>query len=457
MPALTERKIAIVRALVETAPDAIVGNLQKALAETTDESALGGVRRLVETEIRDRTLRNTILRPVAPMFVGGGNDPRALTFPSRALALLWRGLKAMEGPAIAQACALAEEQVPAQVLMASYDNLVAIAAANLRARQPADFRLVAEICDHAQPNGAETLVNCLEISAVVRRSAARLTGWLNHPGDETSASARLAYKDAVAISDDAGPRFFEMLAAQLPHRWMVLRVISAVMDKPTERYLADSELADFGEEVLQDIDDSLAAIGGLDPDTGPDASRAAAERVELIVQQIVEIEASIDLQREHGWGKRVHKQRTSLAAVVEGRLREAEKFTIDALPMHAPRQHRGSRSVPRLGVAPDERLIGRARTLLSFSHQLHATANYGGFSAVRAKLVEKLSEFLLHYVEDVLDLLRDPEAEDLAFAGAFLETAAEFSQLLSGAKAGELVRRRARAALQAAAHSSHSA
>ena len=40
MAALSERKIAIVRTLVESAPDKVVGSLRQALAETSDESAL---------------------------------------------------------------------------------------------------------------------------------------------------------------------------------------------------------------------------------------------------------------------------------------------------------------------------------------------------------------------------------------------------------------------------------
>ena len=38
--------------LVESAPDRVVGGLQEALAQTSDDSALAGVRRLVETEAR---------------------------------------------------------------------------------------------------------------------------------------------------------------------------------------------------------------------------------------------------------------------------------------------------------------------------------------------------------------------------------------------------------------------
>ena len=41
MAALPERKIAIVRALVEAAPDKVVGSLRHALARTTAESAPG--------------------------------------------------------------------------------------------------------------------------------------------------------------------------------------------------------------------------------------------------------------------------------------------------------------------------------------------------------------------------------------------------------------------------------
>ena len=60
-----------------------------------------------------------------------------------------------------------------------------------------------------------------------------------------------------------------MLAAQLPQWWMVLRIISAVMEKPNERYLAESELGAFAERVMSDIDDALRQVSQLDVDGGP--------------------------------------------------------------------------------------------------------------------------------------------------------------------------------------------
>lgn len=449
MAALDERKLAIVRNLVETAPDRVVGNLRVALAETAEDSALGGVRRLVETEVLDRTLRNTVLRPVAPMFVGGGDDPRALTFPARALTLIWRGLRATEPARIAEAQALLAEQPAAHAMTDLCDQLVAIAAGKLRARSAPEFATAAEICDAGRPDGAEVLASCLDLGPVVRSAALRLPEWIAHRGSETTAAARLAYKDAVEVAEDAGPRFFDMLAAQMSHPWMVLRVICAVMDKPTERYLADSEMARFGETVLEDIDASLAFIAGLKTDSPVSDGRSAAQRAELVVQQILEVETNIDLNRETGWGKRVHQQRASLAGVVEGRLKEAEKAVTEALPMHAPRHLRGRRQVPHLSLPPDQRLVEKATMLLSFSDALRATANHGGFAATRAKLVERLSEFLAHYVDEVVDLIRCEEAEDLENATAFLNVAADLSQLVTGEKAAELVRRRAHAALHA--------
>lgn len=450
MPALSERKIEIVRTLVEQAPDRVVGSLRQALAATGEDSALAGVKRLVEIEAADRTLRNTVLQPIAPMCRAAGDDPHSLTFPARSLALIWKALKDTEAEAVEKL--RNDEHVEAHKLQDAQDQLVAAAAAGLRAGEHPDYAAASELADRGRDDGGDLLAACLEIGAVVRRATTRLPEWIAHPGGETSAGARLAYRDAVAIADDAGPRFFQMLAAQLAQPWMVMRIISAVMDKPTERYLRDSELASFGETLLGDIDGSIAAIGAMKADEGPAAGRAAARLAELVVHQIMEMEGSVELPRDQGWGQRVVKQRASLAGVVEGRLKEAERAVIETLPMFAPRNQRVRHQVPRLSAPPDERWVTRATTLLAFSEELRTTANYGGFSTARNKLVEKLGDYVDHYVESVVDLLHTDEVEDRAIAGAFLEHAADFSLLLRGDKACELVRRRAHAALHGDGH-----
>lgn len=451
MSALPERKIAIVRTLVESAPDKVVGSLRQALSDASANSALYDVKQVVDTEVAERTLRNTILQPIAPMCVGAGDHPYRLTFPSRVLPLVWRGLRAIESEAIDRARDAVENLEPPHVVQDAYDKLTAAAAAGVRAREAEPFRAAADICDAAQDDGADVLATCLDLAPVVRRATERMPEWLAHPGSETTAAARLSYRDAVEIDGDAGAQFFEMLAAQLAQPWMIMRVISAVMEKPTERYLADSEMAGFGEHLLEDIEAEIHGIAKLDVEGGASAGRQAAKLVDLVVQQIMEIENSVNLDRSHGWGQRVVKQRASLAAVVEGQFRQAEKAAIEALPMHAPRNQRVRRQVPRLSAPPEDHLVGRATTLLSFADELRTTANYGGFSTARNKLVEKLGEYLDHYVEEVLDFVRTGDVENRDVAEAFLERAAAFDHLVRGAKAAELIRRRANAALHSEA------
>jgi hypothetical protein len=446
MDALSERKIEIVRHLVESAPDRVVGGLRQALSQTAIESPLGRVKLLVETEVADRTLRNLTLQPIAPMCVAGG-DNSDVTFPPRTLALIWRALKDTQLEAIDE-LRLDDYSEPYKRADAQ-DQVVAAALEGLREGSHPDFVAAGEAAEAARPGGRDQLIACLQIAPVVRRATQRLGEWIAHPGADTTAGARLAYKDAVVIADDAGPLFFHMLAAQMAQPWMVMRVISSVMDKPTERYLKDSELASFAEKLMGEIDRSIAAIAGMKAEDGPQAGRDGATRAELAVHQILEMEGSVELPRDQGWGQRVVKQRAGLAGVIEGRLKEAERAVIESLPMFAPRNQRVRHQVPLLTNPPEERLVVRAVALLTFSHELRSTANYGGFSTARNKLVEKLGEYIDHYVESVVDLLRTDEVEDRAIAAAFLEKAAHFNLLIRGEKAADLTRRRSHAALQA--------
>jgi len=453
MVALSDRKIEIVRTLVEAAPDKIVGGLQRALAETGGDTVLASVRQLVEAEAADRVLRNAVFQPVAPLFVGDGSDKHSLVFPARALACIWRGLKVLAPEPVAAAAkvsagvavALAGDQRPPDPTK-DFDILVTAAAAALRSGELRDFRNAAELCDRARPGGAAALAACLDIAPVVRKTLPRLADWVAHPNEETGAAARIAYKDAVAIAEDAGPRFFEMIAGQLTPPWMVLRIISAIMDKPTERYLGESELGGFPERVMGEIDESLKAISNLDLDGGPPAGRAAARLVELITEQTFELEGCIELTREHGWGRRIVGQKQTLAKTVEVRLHDSEKLVAAALPSHSPGFSRPRRTGPNIDQPPDVRAVGRAMTALTLAHEVRRCANYGGFSAMHTKMTEKLGGVVDRYVQDVLDDLRNGDVHDLATARAYLMIAADVIALIRDDKAAELVRRRAIAA-----------
>ncbi len=447
MAGLPDAKIDIVRTLVREAPDKVVDGLRNALALADGDTALAGVRRVVDAEVDDRNLRNKVLEPIAPLFVSVGATPDALVFPARALSLLWRGLKSEASGDVAKAANFLLDYRPGESSTEPFDALVVKLAEGLQMGEQADHLAALEMIEQARPGGAEILLSCLSMAPVVRRATLRLPEWIRRTTQEGAATARLAYRDACRFGGDAGPRFFEMLGAQLAEPWTVLRVVSAVMDRPAEDYLAGSELSIFATRLMSQIDANLKVVAGFDLNGGVASGMAAAAVVETLTLQITELENAIDLRRDGGWGERVYKQKQSLAGVVEGRLRELARLQNTALPSHKVRVARTLVSEPLLMNEPDAKQVARCRSLLAFAEGVRASANYGGFSSTRSKVLAKAGETLDQYVEDVLALLRDHEVADREVAGRYLEIAAEFAGPIHEPRAGEIVRRRAASAL----------
>lgn len=445
MPGLSEQKIEIVRTLVETAPDKVVGGLQKALAEAAGDPGLDAVRRLVETEAKDRRLRNAILQPVAPLCVGDGKSDK-LTFPARALALIWRGLKTEASVEVEDAATALAELKPDDPAPECFDGLATFAAAGLRQRDLREFAAAAALCDEARAGGAGLMAACLDLAPLVRAATPRLAEWISRTTEENTAAARLAYKDAVEVADDSGARFFEMLSGQLAHPWMILRIISAVMDGPDEAYFAGSELADFPVRLMDEIDRDMTTVSRFNGEGGAAAALACAKQVEEITLKIAELEECIHLARSGVWGGRLAKQKGALASVVESRLKETEKVALAALPTQTARILKLRKQVPNMAGPPDERTVARAMTLITFADEIRSSASYGGFASTRTKVMEAIGEFIDPYVEEVLDRIKTGDAPDVDIACQYLAVCADFARLARDEKAAEIIRRRMAAA-----------
>lgn len=449
MPGLPDAKIDIVRTLVSGAPDKVVSGLRSALAAAGGDTALAGVRRVVEAEVAERNLRNRVLEPVAPLFAGAGNEAGRLTFAAAALPLLWRGLRAVTPAQVSGAALLMVDYQPGITNTQLFDDLVERLADEIDAREQRDIVAALDIIERARPGGARLLRSCLAIAPVVRGATLRLPDWISRTTQENAAAARVAYRDACRWGEDVGPRFFEMLAAQLAEPWTILRIVSQVMDHPSESYLSGSEVAMFPLRLMEAVDANLRAVADFDLNGGASAGLAAAAVVETLTLQVAELEDAIDLTREGGWGRRIHKQKQMLASVVEGRLRELAKVQNAALPSHKVRISGLSVVEPNLEAAPDERQVERLRSLLNFAEGVRPSAAYGGFSSTRAKVMETAAATLDQYVESVLSLVRDQEVADREIAARYLRIAAEFAGLVHEPRAAETVRRRAAAAFGA--------
>ena len=444
MAQMSEARFEMVRGLIEQAPDAAIRNLLLALsADGGHDAGLTRVQQLVEAEASDRRARNMTFAPIAPLCAPPGPFS-GLNFPPRTLSLIWKALRIAAPDEVIAAKALAAEWRGGESTPEVFDSLCAMTAAALRTGE-SPFTAAAEAADAGA--GREQLAACLDIARVTRRALDQMPEWLGRMTSEKAAKLRLAYRDVVAVSDDAGPRFFEMLAAQLTEPWLILRVISGVMDRPNETYFAGSELANFGLRVLDNIDRRLAEITAFKAEAGRPAAHKAAEAVHLVSTEISEFEQAINTTPEGVWGRRLARQKKTMAATIEAHLRATDDAVGKALPLQTKRMGpRAARGIPNLTHDPDPMMIEKAATLLTFMSEVRSSAAHGGFASARAKTLEVLEPRLDAYVEDILDEIRGPDTSHVERARAFLEIAAEFCGLARDDKAAQIVRRRAAAA-----------
>jgi hypothetical protein len=445
MPGLTESQTLGLKALFGMVTDGLVRNLQIALAE---ESTLGGpiatVHELVCNEAADRRLRRLVLAPVGALC--RPSEWQAVSFPEATPLLLWRALKETS-PALVEEAAQAsykplEPDAPTDPV---YDQLCLSAAQGLRCEARA-FEAANTLLNTAARDGAATFANYLDLSPITRAALLRLPEWLTRMSDDRAAAARLAYKDAVELTDDAGPQFFEMLFAQLPEPWQILRIMSAIMDHPTDRYVSVSELARFADYVIDDIDRRLAAFRAFDPNKGMEAGAAAGHALQIAAVEIAEFETSIELSRDGPWGARISEQKKLLAQSAEAALDQIGKALNAALPQRMVRLGKGLRGLPKLDADPDPAALCRAEGLMAFFDHSRGSAAQSGYGAARAKAAEMIEERLDQYVEDLLEMLRAEDAGPAPRIHSFLEVTAGFMAQAHGEKAAQIVRRRAAAA-----------
>jgi len=444
MSPLSDAKLKIVRTLVEQAPDKAVATLLMALSSDGGlDPGLVAVRGLVEVEARERRTRAAVLSPITALCARGRES--RLAFPPKTLGRLWAALKLEAADRCEAAHGLVAEWDAETSRPDLLDDLCALAGRGLRDGRNAEFVAAAALADEGA--GAEALARCLDLAAITRRSIARLPQWLGRVTDEKAALLRLAFKDVAKIAPDSEPLFFESLAANLSEPWRILHIIAMAMARPSDTYLASTELAGFGEDLLSDIDRRLDLLKRFTRDAGAAGARATAEGLHVAVQEIVEFEQSLNLAPDGVWGKRLITQRRGLAAAIEAHLRAVDDAMGHALPLQTVRLGpRTLKGIPRLTTDPDPKMTERAITLLTLLQETRASAAAGGFASARSKALEIAEARLDEYVDDALHDLRSETPREPERARAFLEVAAELSAVLRDDKAAQLVRRRAAAA-----------
>jgi hypothetical protein len=438
-------RLGIVRALLETAPDNVVRDLDAALKADTS-APLAPVRAMVRTELSDRNVRDVVLSPVAPLCSPRADGFKQALFPAGALSRAWRGLRELEPRAITVMVSNLTLTADDDNFPEEGDELCRAATIAIREGHEAMQPLIRYLEDF-QPGASELFASYLELAPLARTGIRRLPTWLRNMTGEQAAAVRLLFKDADDIAADASPRLLEILLAQIPEPWRILRIISAMTNRGGDRYLSSSELAEFCERVLADIDRRVNLLRLFDLDGGVEAGHAASAALAAALNEILEFEECLDLNKEGPWGARILKVKGALSNLTEGYLKKSPKIVGEALPLQPVRiGGMNLRMEPRLEPGPDARLVRRAMASLSFFERCRATASQGGYGTIRAKAGEEITHRLDSYVEDILAMIHSGELDNLDHARAFIEVVADMVALAQDEKSAQIVRRRAAAA-----------
>jgi len=442
---LSESQATVLRTIFSSAPDTAITNLECALAgEVERGGAMASVHALISAEANGRRLRGLVFHPMAPLC--RGNDGAGPRFPPQTLSRLWNALRATcpEGVRAAEAIGPIEVEEDRIYAAEVCDSLCRFAAHGVRTGE-GPFESAKALLDGAAPGGSETFAKFLDLAHLARAALAKMPNWMGRLTEERAVEIRLAYNDAVDVAEDAGPRLLDMLGAHMAEPWRVLHLICAVMDRPTDRFAASSEIARFGEAIMDDIDRRLNLFRSFEPDGGKAVGLAAADNIRIASLEISEFETSMDLSRDGVWGMRIGKQKLTLAQLAETRLAKIDKALDAALPVQLVKFGKGLRGFPNLNDDPQPLQMRRAECLLTFFEQSRAAANQAGYGSARTKAGERLDARLEQYVEDLLEMLRADEVKNIERVRAYLDAAATLIGVARGDKAAQIVRRRAAA------------
>jgi len=448
MGELNQARLLAIRALLQRSPDFAVQGLASLLAsDKSNDPSLELVRRLVTAEAADRRFRSLAFEPLAVLCKPPTALPH-LSFPSATPALLWRAVKAYQ-PGL-DARLEAETHAGRRKTLTLMDEICATTAEALATRATPDFAALAEQLD-ASPNGCARVVTLLKMTPDLREALAKAPTWLGVGGPDHAAAARIAFRTVSEKGSETGFLFMEVLFAAIEQPAFILKLVSMIMDRPSDRFLAASELRSVGERLLDAIDVHIGHIQAFDPRRGLEGGVAAAAAADAATLIICELETNLTMPREGVWGARIVRQRRALALAMETRLQEIEAAMAAALPVKMLQVNgKKLRGPPNLTKLPDPLATDRLLALAALLSGCRTAAQVNGFGALRTKLMETEDQALDTYVQDVLDLLHRGQAP-VEIGRAYLDVAAEAFGLIRDPKAAHLVRRRAVAATSGSA------
>lgn len=438
MSVIAEKRLHLLKGLVKTLPQSSLRSLELALGVTKDQ-ALTEVRELVSLELEFRYAKEAVFAPYLPLFEERADGLNAVEFPHWLLDNIWRALEVREPELYHESRyavrGLRAEDPPPVVFF----RLVTAAAALCR-ETPLD--ILPKTPAKGDAEEVAEFSHYLDLHRLSRTALSKLPEFLGRIDADKATALRLLFKDACAISDEGGTRFMEILFANLEEGAQIIKFIATVSDRPNDRFLAESELADFGERILEKIEEGLADLKAFMTGKGGDMGDAG-DRVALSLNQLQSFSHYIELTRDGPWSKRVAEAHKQIASLVEARLKGAERIFSDVLVMKSERVYgRVKREVPKMDKPPAPEALERARTCALFLRSVRNTANAGGYATLHTKTVQALEAEMDSYFETLLDIANGEDPFDTDQVMNFFDMVTDLMETLLGEDKAAVARRR---------------
>lgn len=251
---------------------------------------------------------------------------------------------------------------------------------------------------------------------------------------------REIYDQIVRDKPDVAPYVAVIAMNRLTRPWEALRLPLLVTRHADETLISKTDMGLVGEILFARMDALKTSIQAARHPLF-DAEKLM-EEVKTFADLSSHIVKEIELKREGEWGKRLLAERVQIGKVMESFMERAPKEVIAALPTA---KGTGADFSRHPGQEKHELALRYAR-LVGGSRLFAAAAS---FAAKQKETADELCTALKRYNEDVVKALKaNPQN---AVVNAQFQLCAELSSILFSDEEAELLRRRGRAALSAAA------
>jgi hypothetical protein len=305
----------MLKGLVRTLPQAALRSLEMALGLTNDAKMVE-VRDLITAEMEFRQVREAVFAPYMPLFRSRDDGLAGVTFAPWIVNALWSALEKNESDLHAQAQFAFRSLRPEDPTPVVFFRLVTAAAHICHAAPetilPPDAD--AEACAAVAEFG-----HYLDLHRLARQVLARLDDFMGRIDADKAAALRVLFSDASDLDIQGGTRLLEIIFANLDDGSQIIKFVAIVSDRPNDRFLAMSELADFGTRILDRIETDLTGLKAFMSGRGQgcDDPGAAGDRVAQCLGQLQAFGHYVELTRGGPWGNRVSEAQKTIAGLVE--------------------------------------------------------------------------------------------------------------------------------------------